>query len=270
MPIISKVAFVVDALPYIGGAEKVLMAALELFPDAPIYTLIYNQSAFKGTSIFTRQVIPSYLNKLPSAKVKYKYFLPLMPHAIAQFDLQSFDLILSFSYAVSHGIRTHPNQKHITYTYTPMRYAWRQTALNGVRGSKYSLANRIFLPFRKWDLSVIPRIDHFASVSHWISTWVKRVYQRDSTVIYPPINVERFSPNKRRQKYFTTVSRLVSHKRIDLLIGAFNQIKLPLVIIGEGPERDKLEQMAGHSIQFLGYLPDLVVADLLATSQAFV
>jgi glycosyltransferase involved in cell wall biosynthesis len=96
------------------------------------------------------------------------------------------------------------------------------------------------------------------------------VYQRDSTVIYPPINVERFFPNKRRQKYFITVSRLVSHKRIDLLIGAFNQLKLPLVIVGEGPERDKLEQMAGPSIQFLGYLPDKELASLLANAQAFV
>ena len=269
-PFPQKVAFVVDALPFLGGAEKVLMAALELFPDAPIYTLIYNRDVFAHTPIAARRVIPSFIDHLPLAHSQYRKYLPLMPFAIQQFDLREYERVFSFSYAVAHGISTHPGQKHLSYTHTPMRYAWRNMGLNGFQKSRNTLLTYLFRPFRTWDLGAIANVESFASASHWIADCVKRIYHRESTVIYPPVDVERFCPAQERGDYYLTVSRLVAHKRIRLLIEAFNQLKLPLLIAGDGPERKKLERLAGPHIQFLGFQPDEKVTSLLNRARAFV
>jgi len=266
----QKVALVVDALAGIGGAEKVLMSAMELVPEAPIYTLVYNRKAFLGTPIAARQVIPSYIEKLPGARLHYRKYLPLMPRAIERFDLSRFDLILSFSYAVAHGVRLQNGQKHLSYTFTPMRYAWRNFGINGSEQTANVWTQRLFELFRRWDSAVVTRVERFASVSRWISDWIREVYQRESTVIYPPVDIERFSPEMVRGDYFITINRLVAHKRIDLIVKAFNRLHLPLLVVGEGPERQKLEQMAEPNVRFLGYLPDEAVADLLSRARAYI
>lgn len=264
-----KVAIVVDALTTFGGSEKVLMATLELFPDAPIYTLLYNRHLFAHTYLAHRKVISSFIEKLPFALTQYRKYLPLMPHAIQKFDLSGYDTILSFSYAVAHGVRVHPGQKHFSYTYTPMRYAWRNLGLDGLP-KKSSGMDHLFSSFRSWDLEVVKSVDWFAAVSRWIASWIVRVYQQPARVIYPPVDVERFSPGLERSDYFITVSRLVPHKRVGLIVEAFNRLGLPLLVVGDGEERQHLARGAKENIHFLGYQSDAVVSDLLNHARAFV
>jgi glycosyltransferase involved in cell wall biosynthesis len=265
-----KVALVIDALPAMGGAEKVLMAAMELFPQAPIYTLVYNRPAFAGTPIAHRQVITSSLERLPLAHTQYRKLLPLMPHMIGSFNLQRYDKVISFSYAVAHGVHTQPGQIHLSYTYTPMRYAWRGFSLNGEQHPGDKILAFLFQSFRRWDSAAVSGVDRFAAVSQWIAHLVKRVYLREAEVIYPPVEVERFSPQAERGDYYVTVARLVAHKRIDLVVEAFNRLKLPLLVAGEGPERSQLERQAQPNIRFLGFQSDQEVAALLNRARGYI
>ncbi len=270
MPVTSNIALVIDALPGMGGAEKVLMAVMELLPSAPIYTLVYHRAAFDQTAIAERQVFTSYLDRFPLAHTQYRKFLPLMPHAIEQFDFGQYEKVISFSYAVAHGVLTQPGQTHLSYTFTPMRYAWRHIWLNGQKKSGDVFVAGFFYPFRNWDTDAAIRVGQFASVSRWIRDMVKRVYRRDSTVIYPPVDVERFVPQVPRQDYYITVGRLFAHKRIDLIVDAFNRLKLPLVVVGDGPERVSLERRARSNVRFLGYQPDAITASLLCQARGYV
>jgi glycosyltransferase involved in cell wall biosynthesis len=265
----GKVALVIDALPAIGGAEKVLMAVMELFPEAPIYTLIYNRAAFAGTPIATRQVIPSFIDRLPRIYRQYRQYLPLMPGAIERFDLGGYDLVLSLSYAVAHGVRIQEGQKHLSYTFTPMRYAWCNIGLDGVEGPHHRVTSWLLAKFRKWDLAASGRVHQFAAVSRYIANCARRAYRRDSMVIYPPVEVERFSPQRERSDTYITVNRLVAHKRVDLMVDAFNRLRLPLLVVGEGPERSRLERRAGSNIRFLGFQPEKKVQELLGRARAY-
>jgi len=266
----SKIAFVIDALPGIGGAEKVLMSALELFPDAPIYTLVYNRDRFRNTPIARRQVVTSFIERLPYAQDHYRKYLPLMPFAIEQFDMSNHEMILSFSYAVANGIKLCEGQRHLSYTFTPMRYAWSNLGLDGKQRRPSLVLDWIFKRFRAWDLQAVGRVHKLAAVSCWVADWVRRVYQREPTVIYPSVEVGRFSPHADRENYFMTITRLVPHKRLDLLVEAFNCLKLPLIIVGEGPERTRLERRAAENIRFLGFQADNVVEDLLERARAYI
>ena len=270
VPVKLDVALVIDALPAIGGAEKVLLAAMELFPHAPIYTLIYNRSAFSNTSLANRQVITSGMERLPMARKQYRMLLPLMPYLIGRFDLQQYHKVISFSYAVAHGVRTLPGQIHLSYTYTPMRYAWRGYGLNGEQKPGNGILPLLFQAFRHWDIGAAARVERFAAVSHWIARLMKNVYRRDATVIYPPVEVERFSHQAKRRNYYVTVARLVAHKRIDLVVEAFNRLKLPLLVVGEGTERHRLEHLAQSNICFLGFQPDQEIAALLNHARGYI
>ena len=270
MPVAPSVAFVVDALTLIGGAEKVLMAALTQFPDAPVYCLVYNPQAFAHTALAQHTIIPSYLNRFPWAHTHYRACLPLMPHAIQHFDLSRFERIVSLSYAVAHGVKTTPGQVHAAFMHTPMRYAWRNYELNGRQQPRHRLLPLLFEPFRRWDRAVSARVNHFAAVSRWIGQAVENAYSRQARVIYPPVELERFSPLRERSDFYVTVSRLVAHKRVDLIIEAFNRLKLPLVIVGSGPERPRLEKLAGANIRFVGYQTEEAVAGFLNTARGYI
>jgi glycosyltransferase involved in cell wall biosynthesis len=265
-----KVALVVDALPGLGGSEKVLLAVAELLPEAPIYTLIYNRPAFRHTALADHRVIPSYIDRLPFTRTHYRSYLPLMPRAVEQFDLDAYDVILSFSYAVAHGVRSRPGQRHLSYTYTPMRYAWRGVHPDGSRRRMPWLVERFFGSFRAWDAAAAARVDAFAAVSGWIGAWVNQAYGRDARVIYPPVEVERFVPQPERAGYFVALSRLVPHKRLDLIVEAFNRLKLPLLVVGTGPEERALRRQAGPGIRLLGFQDDRSVADLLSRARGFI
>jgi len=265
-----RIAFVVDALPAIGGGEKTLFAALELFPHADIFTLIYNKNAFENTPIGNKEVITSYLDKLPFAQTHHRFLLPLMPSAIEQFDLCKYDIVVSFSYAVAHGVDVNNGTRHISYTYTPMRYAWSDINIDGTHSRKNPMLNLVMENFRTWDKAAASRVHEFAAISHGIAERIQSSYQRDASVIYPPVEVERFHPNGHREDYFVTLSRLVAHKRIDLIIEAFSRLQLPLKIIGDGPQQKKLQRLATPNIEFLGYQSDKIVAQLVSHARGLI
>lgn len=265
-----RIAFIVDALPALGGGEKTLFAALEVFPQADIFTLVYNRNAFVNTPIAKKEIVTSYLDKLPYAHTRHRLLLPLMPSAIERFDLCGYDVVLSFSYAVAHGVRVHKGARHIAYTYTPMRYAWSDLNIDGTHSHKNPMLNLVMERFRTWDKAAAARVQEFVAISHGIAGRIRSAYQREARVIYPPVETERFSPNGQRGNYFVTLSRLVPHKRIDLAIEAFARLGLPLKVIGDGPQRKKLQKQATPNIEFLGYQSEEAVARLLGCARGFV
>ena len=266
----AEIAFVVDALAGTGGAEKVLMAALEVFPGTPVYALVYNPGPFTQSPIAHSPITTSFINRLPLSRRHYRSYLPLMPLAVEGFDLSRFERVVSFSYAAAHGVRSTPGQIHLSYTHTPMRYAWRSVPLRGTLSRWQWLADGILRSFRKWDFNAANRVDQMGAISHYIAGWIQFAYQRDAAVFYPPVDVDRFQPLHPRGDYYITVSRLVAHKRLDLIVEAFTNLKLPLVVVGEGPELAHLRKIAGPNITFAGYQDDAAVAGLLGRARAFV
>ena len=265
-----RIAFVIDALPSLGGAEKVLFTALEIYPQADIFTLIYNSEVFKNTPIAEREIKTSYLDVLPLARKRHRIFLPLMPSAVERFNLKDYELIISFSYAVAHGVQNFNGARHVSYTYTPMRYAWTDLNIDGTHTNRNILIHTLLQAFCTWDRKAASRVHQFAAVSQAVSERIRNAYGRESKVIYPPVETGRFYPNGQRGDYYITVSRMVPHKRIDLLVEAFTQLNLPLLIIGDGPELQRIKQEAGSNIKFLGYQSDEKVADLMSKARGFV
>src|SRR5215211_4308469 len=231
-----RMAFILDALPAIGGGEKTLFAALEVFPQADIFTLMYNRPAFANTPIASKKIITSPLDQLPLAQGHHRLLLPLMPSAIERFDLCNYDVVVAFSYAVAHGVRVKDGARHLCYMYTPMRYAWSNINLDGTHSRKNPIMNLILEQFRRWDKSAASRVHEFAAISHGIAERIQSAYRREARLIYPPVEVDRFLSKEQRGNYFVTLSRLVPHKRIDLVIEAFSHLKIPLKIIGDGPQ----------------------------------
>jgi glycosyltransferase involved in cell wall biosynthesis len=266
----ERIAFVIDALPSIGGGEKVLFTALEVFPNADLFTLVYNKKIFAHTPIVDRNITTSFIDHIPFSHVHHRLLLPIMPFAVERFDLADYEIIISFSYAVAHGAQSPRNACHLSYTYTPMRYAWTDLNIDGTRTRKNRLVDLLMESFRSWDKRAASRVHRFAAISHAVSRRIADAYQREATEIYPPVDIDRFTPAPQRENFYITVTRLVPHKRIDILVQAFSQLKLPLVVVGEGPELPSLRNMAGTNITFLGYQPDEEVGKLLAKARGFV
>ncbi len=265
-----RIAFIADALPALGGGEKTLFTALEVFPQADVFTLVYNKPAFVSSPVANKDIITSYLDKLPFAHTRHRLLLPLMPSAIESFDISQYDIVVSFSYAVAHGVRVKNGTRHISYTYTPMRYAWSDLNIDGTHSRKDPLVNLVMDRFRTWDQAAARRVHEFAAISEGIAGRIQSAYQREARVIYPPVETERFSLNGQRGNYFVTLSRLVPYKRLDLVIEAFAYLGLPLKVIGEGPQRKRLQRRATPNIQFLGYQSEEAVAELLGGARGFI
>lgn len=269
------IAFVQDALPVLGGAERVLAAAWEIFPDAPLYTLTYGKEVVAHPAFSQKTVIPSFINRLPGARRRYRYYLPLMPLAVERFDLRKYDIILSFSYAVAHGVLPRPDQLHISYTYTPLRYAWHYyhqylAQMKARSGFKVWATQVILHYFRLWERSAADRVDRFIAISQWVADGIWRSYRRPAEVIYPPLEIQYFNPLEPRDDYYITVSRLERHKHLDLVVAAFSRLGLPLLVVGEGPEYPRLKKMAAPNVQILGRLSDQEMAALLGKAKAFI
>lgn len=265
-----RIAFVIDALPTLGGGERVLFTALEAFPNADLFTLVYNRAAFTATPIANRTIKTSFIDHLPMAHTHHRLFLPLMPCAIEQFNMSGYETIVSFSYAVAHGIRNKTGARHVSYTYTPMRYAWLDVNINGTHTRKNPLLDGFMQAFRRWDRMAASRVDQFAAISKAVFQRIKHAYQQEACIIYPPVEIRRFNPAPKRDDYYITLTRLVAHKRIDLLVRAFSQLNLPLLIVGDGPELPRLSKMAKPNIHFLGYQSDENVSALLGKARGFV
>ena len=265
-----RIAFVIDALPALGGGERVLFAAREIFPQADLFTLIYNRKVFANSKIAESAVQTSFLDRIPFAHKHYRLFLPIMPYAIGRFNLHEYDIIVSFSYAVAHGVKNTDGAYHVSYTYTPMRYAWMDLNINGTHTRKNVLIEPFMQSFRQWDRNAAARVHRFAAISQSVCKRIAEAYHREASIIYPPVDVHRFVPAHSRENFYVTVTRLVPHKRIDLIVQAFSQLELPLLIVGEGPELARLRNIAKPNIQFLGYQSDERVAELLGRARGFV
>ena len=266
-----KIAIVHDWLTNMGGAERVILAFHEIFPDAPIYTSVYNPDKlpeeFRKMNIRT-----SFIQKLPKAKTKYNMYLPFMPTAFEQFELSEYDVVLSSSSSCAKGVITRPYTLHICYCHTPMRYAWDFYHEYKENAPKWQ---KRFIPFlmiyvRMWDRLSADRVDYFIANSSAVAKRIKKHYRKNAVVINPPVNVDFYTPVNEDEDYFLIVSRLVEYKRIDIAVEAFNDLGLPLIIIGDGPEKSKLQRMAKGNIKFLGRLPDEEVKRYYARCRAFI
>ncbi len=243
----------------------------QLYPKAPIYTLLLEPRLFSASPIADHPIYTSFINRLPLATTQHRFYIPLMPLAIERFDLRGYDIILSSSAAFAHGARTHPNQLHISYIHSPMRYAWHQYRQHIELFGSAGLPVRILLAaLRGWDRGAAQRANYLLANSEWTATCIREAFGRDSTVIYPPVHVENFHPAAKRGDYYLTLARLVPYKRVDLIIDVFNRLRKQLIIIGDGPEREKLTRQAAGNISFLRDQSRAEVAGLMGTAKAFV
>jgi glycosyltransferase involved in cell wall biosynthesis len=265
-----KVAITTDWLNSFGGAERVLVALHRMFPDAPIYTSVYDPS---GLPDFMQgwDVRPSFLQKIPFAKRRHQWLLPLMPMAFEQFDLSEYDLVVTTNSACAKGVITRPGTINLCYCYTPCRYLW-DLYHEYTRGHPLRmLIAPIAHWMRLWDRLAADRVDHFVGISQEVAGRIDRHYRRDAEVIYPPVDVERVRPNGLPpEDFYLVVSRLVGYKRIDLAVEACNRLGRRLVVVGDGPERRRLEGLAGPTVEFRGSLDDAEVADLYARCRALI
>lgn len=271
----ARIAVVHEWLGPYAGSEQVVVAMLEAFSQADLFATVRDPEEMRGTPLEKVPVRTSFIQSLPGAKKNYRAYLPLMPLAVEQIDLRSYDIVLSSSHAVAKGILTRADQLHISYVYTPLRYAWDlyQDYLSGSglnRGVK-SWAIRALLHYlRLWDAVAANRVDDYFTLSHYVARRIWRAYRRQARVIYPPVNVDRYRYDLPREDFYMAVSRFVPYKRMDLIVEAFSAMGKPLVVIGDGPEFEKVRRTAGPSVKMMGRQPNEVVADHLQRARAFV
>ena len=271
-----KKALIHDWFSTYAGAEKCVESFTDIWDDFEIYSLI---DFLKGTDrdkiLKGKRAHTSFIQKLPFAKDKYRNYLPLFPLAIEQFDLSGYDVVLSSSHAVAKGVLTHSNQLHIAYVHTPIRYAWdlyhqylRESGLD--RGLKGMLAKYFLHKIRLWDASTANRVDHYVANSRYIARRIKKTYGKPSDVIYPPVNVDKFTLRETKEEFYLTASRMVPYKKIDLIVEAFSQTDKKLLVIGDGPDMAKIKSKAGKNVELLGFADDETMADLMGRAKAFV
>lgn len=264
-----KIALVASWLNQYGGAERVLEAVHDLFPDAPVFTSTYWQHALPS-SYRAWDIRPSFLNRLPVAN--QRLLLPLYPTAFESFDLRGYDRIVSITSAFAHGVRVPSGAQHLCYCLTPARFLWNYA--DYVEREHIGRLPRLVLPFvvkflRDWDRRVAARVTQFVAISQAVCERIERHYHRESCIIYPPVDVERFQVSETREDFYLILSRLVPYKRIDLAVQAFGELGLPLVVAGDGRDRARLEAMAKPSVRFIGRPNDEQAHDLLARCRAF-
>jgi glycosyltransferase involved in cell wall biosynthesis len=257
-----------------GGSELVVQEILKHI-DADVYALIDFESTNPESYLFKRTIGTTFLQHFPLARSGVQKYLPLLPLAIEQLDLRGYDVILSSSHAVAKGVLVGPNQLHVCYCHAPMRYAWdmtfdylqNSTAGQGIQGW---LTRYLLHRLRQWDVLSANRVDYFIANSHHTARRIWRCYRRPAEVIYPPVATDRFRFQAQKQDFYVTVSRLVSYKKISLIVKAFNQLGKPLVVIGGGPELKQIQQLARPNVQILGWQSDAVVEQYVAQAKAFV
>jgi glycosyltransferase involved in cell wall biosynthesis len=271
-----KVAIVHDWLVTYAGAERVLEQIVGLYPDADLFSVVDFLPAQQRHCIKHKKVTTTFIQNLPFSRKYYRHFLPLMPLAIEQLDLSSYDLVISSSHAVAKGVLTGPDQLHVCLCYSPIRYAWdlqhqylKETGLN--HGVKGLMAKSLLHYIRMWDYRTANGVDEFIAISAFVGRRIRKVYGRESTVIYPPVDVERFTLHEAKEDYYITASRLVPYKRVDLIVEAFAQMPdKKLVVIGDGPEMAKIRSLAGKNVEILGQQPFEVLLAHLQRAKAFV
>ena len=276
VPAFSRVAIVHDWLVVWGGAEVVLRELIALYPDCDLFSVVDFLSDEDRRVISGKRAKTTFIQRLPFAKKKYRGYLPLMPLAIEQLDLSGYDLVISSSHAVAKGVITGPDQMHVCYCHTPIRYAWdlqhqylRQTGL--MRGPRSAMARLLLHYMRIWDLRTATSVDKFVANSAYIARRIVKIYRRDAKVIHPPVDITRFTARFDKEDFYFTASRLVPYKCVDLIVEAF--AKMPqrrLIVIGDGPEMERVRKVAGPNVTLLGYQPNEILVDYLQRARAFV
>lgn len=273
-----KIAIIHDWLVTYAGAERVLEQLIALYPHADVFSVIDFVPEKQRAFLHGKTVTTTFIQHLPWSKTRYRNYLPFMPFAIEQLDLSSYDLIISSSHAVAKGVITGPDQLHIAYIHSPIRYAWdlqhqylKETGLN--RGLKGWIVKYLLHRIRKWDQLSANRVDIFLANSNFIKRRIQKVYRRDAQVVFPPVATEDFQLQTKKQDYYFTASRMVPYKKMDLIVQAF--VAMPskkLKVIGDGPEAKKIQKIAqGHpNIELLGYQDFATLKHHMQHAKAFV
>lgn len=271
-----KVAIVHEWLTVIGGSEKVFKEITLLFPEADIYTLVSKEETIDTLCLNKHKLYTSFIQKLIFSKTKYRSYLPFFSLAIEQFDLSKYDLIISSSHAVAKGVLVNASQTHVCYCHSPIRYAWdlhyeylKGSGLN--KGLKGILVKYFLHRIRQWDIISANRVDYFIANSEYISKRIKKIYNRESTVIYPNVAVEQFEPVQQKEDFYVTCSRFVPYKKIDVIVEAFKSMPdKKLIVIGDGPDFKRIKKMASPNVTLMGYQPFEVLKHYLSRAKAFV
>lgn len=271
----ARIAVVHDWLLDYAGSERALAEILRCFPGADLFTLVDRMPQEERAPLGGRPARTTFLQRMPGIASKHFYYLPLMPIAIEQLDVTGYELVISSSHAVAKGVIVSPDALHLSYVYSPMRYAWdlqfaylrAEGADSGLRGM---LLRAVLHRLRLWDQRSAAGVDRFAAISKFVARRILKAYRRPAEVIYPPVDVDFYRPGNGREDYYVTVSRLMAYKRVDLLIDAFARMpRRRLVVIGDGPEYAKLKARAGANIQFTGRLPATEMRSQIQRARAF-
>lgn len=272
-----RIALVHEWLVNYAGSERVLEHLLRAFPWADVYSVVdFLDEDERMAVLGDVPVRTTFIQRLPGAKTRFRYYLPLMPLAIEQHDLSGYEIVISSSHAVAKGVLTGPDQLHISYVHSPIRYAWdlqhQYLAESGlVRGPASWLARFLLHYMRLWDVRTACGVDHFVANSGFIARRIEKAYRRPAQVIYPPVDVDAFTLRESKEPFFLTVSRMVPYKRIPLIVEAFSRMPdKRLVVIGDGPELARVKRIAGKNVEVLGHQPSSVVRDHMQRAKAFV
>jgi glycosyltransferase involved in cell wall biosynthesis len=268
----ARVALVHDWLTGMRGGEKVLEALCRLFPQAPLYTLLHVPGSVSRL-IEDRTIHTSFVQGLPLAQRRYRYYLPLFPRAVERLDMPACDLVISTSHCVAKGVMPVGGAMHVSYLHTPMRYIW--DLYDDYFGPGRGGLARYLMPLlrsrlQRWDVESCARVDHFLANSHHVAQRIQRHYGRQAQVIPPPVETSRFAPAAQVEDYYLVVSALAPYKRVDLAIEACGQSGRRLLVVGTGPEEAKLRALAGPTVEFLGWAGDEELAGLYARAKAFI
>jgi glycosyltransferase involved in cell wall biosynthesis len=265
-------ALIHDWLNQLGGAEDVLESLVGLFPGAPVFTSIYWREKMPAHyQLWPIRV--SFMDRLPGIHRRHQPYLPLYPFAFERFDLSGFDVILSNKSGFCHGVRRPRGATHVCYCLTPTRYVWdfdAYAAREGLGRAARLMLRTMLGWLQRWDRAAASRVDHFIAISTEVQRRIARFYERDSTIIYPPVAIARFTPRAEVDDYFLSLGRLIPYKRVDLAVQACTARNLPLLVAGDGRDRARLERMAGPTVKFLGRVPEADLPELLARCRAFI
>jgi len=267
-----RVALVHDWLTGMRGGERCLEVICELFPDAPLVTLLHVPGSVSPV-IEGRRIVTSFIQLLPDAERRYRHYLPLFPAAIRRLDLTGYDLIVSSSHAVAKSVRVPPGALHVCYCFTPMRYVW--DLYDDYFGSGAGRMTRTLMPvmaaaLRRWDRRTAAGVRHFIAISRFIADRIRRAYGREADVICPPVDVARFRLEEAQGEFYLVVSALTPYKRVDLAVEAANRLRRRLLVVGSGPEERRLRGLAGPTVELLGWRDDTEVAELYARCRALI
>jgi glycosyltransferase involved in cell wall biosynthesis len=265
-----RVALVHDWLTGMRGGERCLEVLCELFPDADLFTLLHAPGTVSA-AIERRRIVTSFVQRLPAASRRYRFYLPLFPAAVAGFDLTPYDLVISSSHCAVKGARARRDALHLCYCFTPMRYVW--DLYDDYFGARAPTAVRLLMPpvaalLRRWDRRSSARVDRFVAISRHVAARIERCYGRRSDVIYPPVEVSRFRLGEGPGEFYLVVSALTPYKRVDVAVEAANQLGARLLVVGSGPEEARLRALAGPTVELLGWRSDAEVAELYARCRA--